>query len=208
MWYILEHFSKRCPLCDGEHLPKLHGFAPRTYRRVNDDGSEDKEWLRVPRLICPVNKRRREECGASLQYTVTILPGFLISFSTIVVDAVHHGLENYLDKQTVTQIGAALLMGCRNPRSFRLFYLRACRRMHLWTGLLIQLVTMLGGALAEERKTDERDRINGGWMWFSHVAEEYLRLYGRVPDADLILEAFQWQYLYALFGAHRMGLGP
>jgi len=139
---------------------------------------------------------------------VTILPGFFVSYSTILVEAVHCGLESYLGKQVVTQTGAALLMGCRNPRSFRLFYLRACRRMYLWTGLLMQLVTMLGGALPGERQTDGKDRMHSGWMWFSHLAEEYLRLYGRVPEAAVILEAFQWQYFYALFAAHRMGLGP
>ncbi|MDP7269318.1 MAG: hypothetical protein QF408_14235 [Pirellulales bacterium] len=154
------------------------------------------------------NKRRREESGEPLQYTVTILPGFFVSYSTILVEAVHCGLESYLGKQVVTQTGAALLMGCRNPRSFRLFYLRACRRMYLWTGLLMQLVTMLGGALPGERQTDGKDRMHSGWMWFSHLAEEYLRLYGRVPEAAVILEAFQWQYFYALFAAHRMGLGP
>jgi len=158
--------------------------------------------------VCVENKRRREECGEPLQYTVTILPGFFISYSAILVEAVHRGLESYLGKRTVTQTGAALLMGCRNPRSFRLFYLRVCRRMYLWTGLLTQLVTMLGGAPPEERKTDGTDRIHGGWMWFSHLAKEYLRLYGRVPEAALILETLQWQYFYALFAAHRMGLGP
>jgi len=158
--------------------------------------------------VCAENKRCREERGEPLQYTVTILPGFLISYSTILVDAVHLGLESYLGKRTVTQMGAALLMGCRTPRSFRLFYLRVCRRMYLWTGLLMQLVTMLGGSLAQERQTDGTDQIHGGWMWFSHLAEEYLRLYGRVPEAALILETLQWQYFYALFAAHRMGLGP
>ena len=80
--------------------------------------------------------------------------------------------------------------------------------MYLWTGLLIQLVTMFRGVLAQERKTDGKNRIHDGWMWFSLSAEEYLRLYGQLPQAVLILQAFQWQYLYALFAAHRMGLGP
>lgn len=164
--------------------------------------------LQVPRLICLENKRRRQESGEPLRYTVTILPGFLISFSTIVVDAVHLGLDSYLGKQTVTQTGAALMMGCLNPRSFRLFYRRVCRRMNLWVGLLIQLMTIIGGALPERRQTDGKDQIRNGWMWCSVLAEEYLRLYGQIPEAVLILKAFQWQYLYALFAAHRMGLGP
>ena len=205
----MDRFAECCPLCGGNHPPKFHAFTPRTYRKEQEDGeSERKGYLQTPRLICLENKRGREESGEPQQYTVTILPGFLISYSTILVDAVHLGLESYLGKRTVTQTGAALLMGCRNPRSFRLFYLRVCRRMYLWTGLLTQLVTMLGGAPPEERKTDGTDRIHGGWMWFSHLAKEYLRLYGRVPEAALILETLQWQYFYALFAAHRMGLGP
>ena len=68
----------------------------------------------------------------------------------------HRSLDSYsyLGKQTVTQTGAALRMGCRDPRSLRLFYLRVCRRMYLWTGLLMQLATMLGGSLPQEQKTD------------------------------------------------------
>ena len=189
----MDRFAECCPLCGNNHPPEFHGFAPRTYRKEQDEGEpeEGKEHLRAPRLICRENKRRREKSGKPLQYTVTILPGFLISYSTILVDAVHRGLDSYLGKQTVTQTGAALKMGCRNPRSFRLFYLRASRRMYLWTGLLMQLVTMLGGTLSQEQKTDGKDQLHGGWMWFSLLGEEYLRLYGRVPEGVLILQALQ-----------------
>ena len=90
----------------------------------------------------------------------------------------HRGLDSYLGKQTVTRTGAALRMGCRNPRSFRLFYQRVCRRMHLWVSPLMQLVTMFGGLLPEERKTDGKDRLHSEWMWCRLLAEEeYLRLY-------------------------------
>ena len=210
LWYVMEHLAEWCPLCGGDHPPKFHAFTPRTYRqeRHDEQESEDKEHMRAPRLMCVENKRRREETGEPLQYTLTILPGFLISYSTIVVDAVQRGLDSYLGKQTVNQTGAAMKMGCRNPRSFRLFYLRACRRMQLWTQLLVQLLTALGGDLAQERKTDGKDRPRSEWVWFQLLAGEYLRLYGQVPEAALILEALQWQYLYALFAAHRMGLGP
>ena len=97
------------------------------------------------RIFCEINYRVRKQTGELKQYTLTILPGFLIPHSRIPVDPVHESLDSYITMGELKQERATLKLRCLSAASFRLFYLRIRSRIDGWTHLLVQLVLALGG---------------------------------------------------------------
>lgn len=100
---------------------------------------------RVPRIFCEINYHKRLKTGELKQYTLTILPGFLIPYSTVPLDPVHQALASY---------------------------------------------------------------ISEGGLTFVLLSAEYLCVYSRLPNTKVIAQRFVWQYMYAVFSRHNMGLGP
>jgi len=163
----------------------------------------------VVRVFCEVNCLIREETGEPKQYTLTILPGFLIPYSTVPVDPVHQALDSYIKEPGLKQVGAALRMRSQSAASFRLFYSRVCSRLELWTALLLQLVVTLGGKVKDaDVRQAQRPELQAQWAWFVLLACEYVRLYSRLPRAEIIAQKFLWQHIYAVLSRKRMGLGP
>jgi hypothetical protein len=203
--------SNKCPICKKEHPPKLHCFADRTYKKGRkNDGEDDVVETRVPRFFCKPNYLRQQETGEKIPYTVTILPGFLIPHSIIPVDPVHTAINIYITGSWLKQVGAAQRMNCRNPISFRLFFSRVRKRLEDWIALLLQLLVTLEGQVKEARATEPREpqNLKAQWAWFVWLTSECVRLYARIPDAQVVPQRFLWQYIYCLLSRHRMGLGP
>lgn len=198
-----------CPLCGEDHPPKFHCFVRRTYRRDAREEGKDTAITEVVRIFCEVNYSIRKQTDGLRQYTLTILPGFLIPHSVIPVDLVHYALESYITKGGLVQVGAALKMRCCSAASFRLFYSRVCRRLDEWTALLIQLILTLGGKIKQADVGEEqRRKLHAQWTWFVLLACEYVHLYSRLPATELIARKFLWQHIYAVLSRKRMGLGP
>lgn len=166
----------------------------------------------VPRFFCETNYEIRKKTGEEKQYTITILPGFLIPHSTIPIDPVHQAADNYITRSQLNQVGAALRMYCSNPISFRLFLSRIRTRIEGWITLLLQLVLTLEGHIKEadvkRAEGTERQRLQAQWHWFVVLADEYVRLYARIPGTKVVPQKFLWQYIYCLLSRHRMDLGP
>jgi hypothetical protein len=210
--HVLQQLSEDgCPLCREKHPPQFHCFAGRSFKTEYNEGQtqEGVVTTQVPRIFCEINYHNRLETGELKQYTLTILPGFLIPYSTVAVDPVHQALESYISEGGLTQVGAAMRMGCLSPASFRLFYCRVRDRVHSWTDLLIQLVVTLGGNVREEApKPTNRNELQARWGWFMLLSAEYMSVYARLPNTKVIAQRFVWQYMYAVFSRHNMGLGP
>lgn len=208
---MLDYLGTRCPLCGGEHPGKFFAFAERSYRWEESDASaKAKVVIQVPRLICEVNKRKRVEGGERLQYTVRILPSFLIPHSCVVLDRVHEALESFIGHPGATRVGATLRMGCVNPMSFRLFLGRVRDRITTWLDMLVRLIGELGGEIAEhpQQRVTRGEPLAAQWKWFHLLATELVRAYSRLPGMQPILEGLRWQYIYALVNRYQMGLGP
>ncbi len=144
--------AEGCPLCGKKHPPKFHCFSGRTYKNQCEDVKQEEDTAistLVPRFFCETNYRIRRETGNPKQYTVTILPGFLIPYSTIPVDPVHQAVMSYINESGLMQVGAAQRMNCLNPISFRLFLSRVRDRLEAWISLLLQLVHALEGQVKE-----------------------------------------------------------
>ena len=210
--YVLQQLSEGgCPLCGEKHPQQFHCFAGRSFKTERREGETQEGVVatQVPRIFCEINYHKRLKTGELKQYTLTILPGFLIPYSTIPVDPVHQALESYIREGGLTQVGAAMRMGCLSPASFRLFYCRVRKRVYSWTDLLIQLVVTLGGNVREEApKTTNRNESQACWGWFVLLSSEYMSMYARLPNTKVIPQKFAWQYLYAVFSRDHMGLGP
>ena len=198
-----------CTLCGERHPPKFHCFFRRTYRRDPKEEGEEAATIEVVRIFCEVNYRIRKQTGEPKQYTLTILPGFLIPYSVIPVDPVHEALDIYITEGGLVQVGAALKMRCLSAASFRLFYSRVCRRLESWTALFLQLVLTLGGKIKEADVGQERCReLQAQWGWFVLLASEYVRLYSRLPATEVIAGKFLQQHIYAVLSRKQMSLGP
>lgn len=201
----------KCPICEKEHPTKFHCFADRTYKKGRDkDGEDVVVETQVPRFFCEPNYLLRQKTGEKIPYTVTILPGFLIPHSTIPVDPVHKAINSYISNSLLMQVGAAQRMNCRSPISFRLFLSRVRKRLEDWIVLLLQLLVTLEGQVKEARATEPREphSLKAQWAWFVWLTNECVRLYARIPDAQVVPQRFLWQYIYCLLSRHRMGLGP
>ena len=204
-----------CPLCGKKHQPKFHCFARRTYRKDQKNKGKEKESAvatLVPRILCEINCQIRKETGEEKQYTITILPGFLIPYSTIPVDPVHEAVESYITDPGLKQVGAAMRMKALSPISFRLFLSRVRDRLEGWIVLLLQLVHTLEGQVKEvdvgRAEPKKPQGLQDQWAWFVYLANECVRLYARLPESKVILDKFSWQYIYCLLSRHYMGLGP
>jgi len=208
---VLEYLGTRCPLCGGEHSGKFFAFAERSYLWEESNGSANaRVVIQVPRLICEANKRKRREGGEPLQYTLRILPSFLIPHSRVVVDRVHEALESFIGHPGVTRVAATLRMGCVNPRSFWLFLRRVRDRITTWLEVLVRLIWERGGEIAEHQagRATVGEPLAAQWRWFHLLVTELIRVYSRLPGMQPILEGLRWQYVYALVNRYQMGLGP
>jgi hypothetical protein len=210
--HVLDQLSADgCPLCNGKHPPQFHCYAGRSFKTEQTEGQIKEEVVatQVPRIFCEINHRKRLDTGELKQYTLTILPGFLIPYSTIPLDPVHQALKSYISEGRLTQVGAAMRMGCLSPASFRLFYSRVRERVQSWTDLLIQLVVTLGGHIREEAPNPpQQTELQARWAWFVLLSAEYMSRYARLPNTKVIAQKFVWQYMYAVLSRHNMGLGP
>lgn len=206
----MEQFSKEaCPLCAQKHLPKFHCLVRRSYRIDQSEEGKETATTKVVRIFCGNNYRLRKQTEEEKQYTLTLLPGFLIPYSTVPVDSVHQALDNYITNPGLMEVGAALKMKCLNAASFRLFYSRVCRRLELWTSFLLQLVLSLGGKIKEaDASQEQRQKLQAQWGWFLLLASEYLQLYSSLASTEIILRRFLWQHIYAVLARKHMGLGP
>ncbi len=201
-----------CFLCEEKHPPQFYCFAHRTFVAEEQNGKETGESavaILVPRIICEINHRIRKETGEAKQYTLTVLPGFLIPYSTIPVDPVHRAVNSYLTESGLKQVGAALRMRCRSSASFQLFYSRILERVEAWTTLFVQMIIALGGNV-REAKVSQADLPGpiARWNWFVRLSTVYVGLYARLPGSPVIPQKYLRQYIYTLLSRHHMGLGP
>ena len=209
--YSEKFLSKEgCPICHGDHEAKFHCFAGRAFRDGSVPGAN--VTTAVPRFICELNRLIRQQSGEEKQYTITILPGFLISYSTVPVDPVHNAVAGYLGASGLTQVGAALRMHCFNAISFRVFLNRVRDRIEGWITLLVEQVHDLEGQVkgVDVSRTPPNDPESPAvlWKWFAYLSAEYLRLHARIPGTEVVPKQFHHRYIHCLLSRHHMGLGP
>jgi len=193
---------------------RIHTYADRTYRDPKQQENRKSYAVvvvGVPRLYCSVNHHQRKQNGKPLQYTITVLPGFLAPHSVILVDKIHQTVDGYigLDRNYGSYQQAALQMGCDDPLSFILYFRRVQQRLSAWIVTLTVLAMALGAQIKQaDVRTAPQAELKGQWMWFKYLVNAYFEAQGKIPGTKVIAQPLRWQYLYAVLGRRRMGLGP
>ena len=207
-------FADECPLCGQPHTVRLHTLVDRTYKTTENKEHRSVRCtvtIEVPRLFCAINYQLRKHTGEPLQYTITILPGFLVPYSTIPCDVIHHAVDAYLstDSKINSYTDAALEMECEHPLSFALYLYRVQQRLSVWISFLLQLLIVLGAEIQNlDSYTSSPMRFSAQWSSLKLLATTYFLNRDKIPHFTHIPQPFQWQFLYASFSRHHMGLGP
>ncbi len=186
-------------------------FVKRTYKNGWDENDQGiSVVIKVPRFFCPNNYKKRKR-GKKKQYTITILPGFLVPYSIIPLDAITEAVDRYIKEPGTKQQAAAFIMYCITPLSFRLHFSRIKNRLSGWITFLTQLLITLGGEIKGEDVKNiayYENPLQAKWKRFKLFVVEYLLLYSRIPGGLVIKERFYYQYIHAVLSHNHMGLGP
>ena len=115
----------------------------------------------VIRLYCVNNHLKRIEENDKSQYTITILPSFLIPCSIVLREQVIKSTDEYVKNKNKkkSQLEIAMEMNLENAKSFNLFYLRIKKRINKWIVLLSEIIISIGGSIANDRM-DETQKYN------------------------------------------------
>jgi len=165
---------------------KLHQFVKRN---IAPDNSSK---ITVIRVICKPNQQKRIDTGEKLQYTTTILPGFLIPHSRIPLPDLYAAFDRYLCNEQSTQQEVALLMNCQSRHSFRLYFQRLCENIDKWLIFLSDLVCL-------NSRKEKWNRLKKAIKSLSRESSKPL-----FPRTAV----FHFEYAMSFFLSSRMGLGP
>jgi hypothetical protein len=147
--------------------------------------------ITVVRIICIHNLKKRKETGQALQYTITVLPAALISYSRIPVNAIFNTISGYLNGKIATQYAAALAIFCESRHSFRLYYVRIIANLGNWYTLFSKLQGGPENSLPEP------------------IEKKWPAVVVLMEDAAYPLHSNWWQsYCHAVLCHAGMGLGP
>ena len=166
-------------------------------RNINPDNSKKKIVIRI---LCKDNHKIRKETGEEIQYTITVLPGFLIPHSRVVIPNLFRALEEYFNGE-ITQQQAALLMNCNSRHSFALFYRRFSLFSHKWLSFLSEVFHQ------QKLESTAFQDINRKWNQLIALISRLKigQIIKTSPRGDMIL---RFEYAHSFFDGNKMGLGP
>jgi hypothetical protein len=150
----------------------------------------DQLIIKVLRIFCHLNYELKKQ-QPELQYTITVLPGFLISHSRILSYHAFNAVDQYIKGKVRNQYEGAILINCNSRHTFRLYYTRIVQKLDTW---LIKTVPRKTDIDVYRNKSDyEKWRtVSNCWKDWTppHLSEE-------------------WQcYGHATLCFMQMGLGP
>lgn len=183
-----------CFLCGKIHEVKIHQFVDRN---ISPDNSRK---IITFRIICHRNFQKRKETGEKLQYTITVLPGFLIPHSRVPLPDIYKAMDEYLSGKETIQQEAALIMNCQSRHSFRLYYNRFCNLMNKW---IFFLSTVFPEIVEKEIVVE----IGGKWKQFKEILKNFtVKTMEELPDSSGPCHRFE--YAHTILSGCKMGLGP
>lgn len=204
---VLEYMDKEpCFLCGKIHPPKFYVFTSRSFIKDND-----KKNILVMRILCEPNFILRKEKKIKKQYTLTILPSFLIPFSRIPLDPIIKSIDKYITDPEVSMDDAVSLMGAENIKTFRLHFSRIRKLLNKWISFLAGQIIELSGKI-EVEKADQIKKYTAPllsrWTCFRQIAAQYLQLYFSLPGTGSIPETKHDQFIHCRLAGAGMSLGP
>lgn len=194
-----------CPLCKESHLPKILCLTERYVKQLD----EKKRKISIIRIICPNNQKKRREDGVPVQYTLTILPAFLIPHSRIQLNILEKALTAYENTPGMTTTEAALMIGCENHKSFELYLKRARSRIQLWISFILHMITDLTQAeQVTHENTTGKDDFYTRWKVLYRQLAYYHQAYRKLPGTGKVPETVYFLWFHTHLTPNRLGLGP
>lgn len=196
-----------CFLCKKRHNPSFHAYVKRTYHA----GELQFKSIKVSRIYCAINHRKRKQQKKNIQYTLTVLPSFLQPYSHIPVGSILSGITAYITGDADCYASAALDMNAESDRTFRTYFYRFRKRIIAWLTLLEQLIAMVAMEVAWEKKpAKSKNNLYSLWneckkriAFYCGILEAH-----QLPGNILLRKELYTQYVFALFSHTQGGLGP
>jgi len=182
-----------CFLCGNIHKPEIHQIVDRN---ISPDNSKK---IKVIRFICQPNLETRKETGERLQYTITLLPGFLVPHSRVPVENIYKALDIYLSNEDTIQQEAALIINCQSRHSFRLYYKRFCNLVEKWITFLYKVLPEI---------TKDEIPVKFGRIW-KQLKEMLISYESKIRESSAPISLSRgFKRLHIILFYRNMGLGP
>ena len=165
--------------------------------------------IEVVRIVCRSRQKLRKRTGKKLQYTLTILPSFLIPHARITFTGLSNAVPLHLGGKDFDLVLNTL--SADDPRTFGLHFGRVLKRTPEWNLAIGRWVIDMG-------KTDKpktlcetfrlKERTLHPWEKFIGLASEFCRRLESLGQVTAILEDEQLPMVHARLTFAGMGLGP
>ena len=163
----------------------------------------------VVRIVCKSRKKRCKKTGEKLQYTLTVLPSFLIPHARVTFFGLSKAIPLHLDRKDFDFVLNTL--SAEDPRTFGLHFGRISKRIPEWNLAIGRWIIDMGKT--DKPKTlDEtfrlKDRAIHPWEKFIGLASDFCRRLESLGQVTAILEDEQPIIVHARLTFSGMGLGP
>lgn len=140
----------------------------------------------VFRIFCRYNYRQRQTTGIKLQYTITVLPGFLRPYSRIPTHILFAACQLYATTRC-SYLEAAFSMHCTSALSFRLYWIRFRRKYNVFFLAFVQQIIHITGQLPDTFDRyfpTPRDAPSRKWRKLCALGRQLINAYHRLPNTS------------------------
>ena len=165
--------------------------------------------IEVVRIVCKTRKKRCKKTGKKLQYTLTVLPSFLIPHARVTFSSLSKAIPLYHDRKDFDLVLNEL--SAEDPRTFGLHFGRISKRVPEWN-------LAIGRWIIDMGKTDKpktlnetfrlKERAVHPWEKFIGLASDFCRRLESLGHVTAILVDEQPLMVHARLTFSGMGLGP
>jgi len=165
--------------------------------------------IKVVRIVCPVRKRLRHKINSHLQYTLTILPPFLIPHARVTFSGLSRAIPLFLEGLDPDLVLNTL--SADDPRTFALHFGRVTDRGPGWNLEIARWLIEVGKP-SDQCETvaffTRSIRENHPWEGFERLASDLCRRLMSISRTGVVLTQEQPLWVHARLTYSGMGLGP
>jgi hypothetical protein len=142
-----------------------------------------------------------------LQYTITILPGFIQPFARKTTESIINANIDYINNK-ICQQEAAFNIGYENRSSFAKYYMRINERIDSWILLLTKKISEITNTNNFTPKPFIKKSIQEKWGLFTGLTNKYFKVIDNIVTNLIIFKSDTLSCILALFSSSIKGLGP
>jgi hypothetical protein len=140
---------------------------------------------------------------------MTILPAFLIPYSTVFLPALEKAVQQYCFSGFNSMTEAAMTMHCENPKSFSLYFKRITININRWLIFLVCLISDISQVSGPDmNNTIVQSSTSHKWQILQILLTDYFTVIQKNPHAPSIGPSAYFSAFHAKLVRNQMGLGP